>query len=61
LKLTDPYLEYKDAVTYDGVDTIVTSGPVPAVGDWLVLGNLGENLPPVETRFGFIGRDRWGI
>jgi hypothetical protein len=59
LSLCDSTLEEREVVTFDGTDTI-TSATVPAVGDWLVLGDLGENST-AETRFGFIGRDRWGI
>jgi hypothetical protein len=59
LSLCDATLSGRDAVTFDGTDTI-TSAIVPVVGDWLVLGDLGEN-PTAETRFGFIDRDKWGI
>jgi hypothetical protein len=52
-------LELETSVEFDGTDTI-TSATAPVAGYWLVLGDLGQNTT-VEARFGFIGRDRWGI
>jgi hypothetical protein len=61
LSLCDDKLLDRGPVTFDGVDTITTTAPlVPAVGNWLVLGDLGD-VPVAATRFGFIGRDKWGI
>jgi hypothetical protein len=60
LSLRDQYLLELDTVVFDGVDTITSPFVVPDVGNWLVLGGLGNN-PTAETQFGFIGRDQWGL
>jgi hypothetical protein len=60
LSLRNEYLlELETSVQFDGTDTI-TSSTAPSVGDWLVLGGLGQNTT-VEALFGFVGRDQWGI
>jgi hypothetical protein len=61
LLLCDDKLLDRGLAAFDGVDTITTTAPlVPAVGNWLVLADLGD-VPVAATRFGFLGRDKWGI
>jgi hypothetical protein len=61
LNLCDDALAVRDSVTFDGVDT-VTSATTPAAGDWLVLGDLGDNsASDAEALFGFIDRDDFSL
>ena len=60
--IRDELLEVVESdVPFDGVDT-VTAAAAPLVGQWLTLGQLGDNAgSAAEDTFAFIGRDRWTI
>ena len=61
LSLCDANLAYRDTITFDGVDTF-TSSTALQVGDWLVLGDLGDNpATEAESILAFIDRDRFSI
>lgn len=61
LSLCDANLAYRDTITFDGVDTF-TSSTALQVGDWIVLGDLGDNpATEAESILAFIDRDRFSI